>query len=63
MFEALTRGRWSRALTVASIVVGAVASSTAHALDVVSSVPTVTLQQALSYARDRQPRIKSALAE
>jgi outer membrane protein len=44
----------SRALNIAVIVL---VSSTAHALT------TVTLQQALGYARDRQPRIKSALAE
>ncbi|MCU1278683.1 MAG: outer rane efflux protein [bacterium] len=65
MSQALARGRWSRAVILASIimlscVVGPVA---AYALDAAPSVPTVTLQQALGYARDRQPRIKSALAE
>ncbi|MGZ3427218.1 MAG: TolC family protein [Polyangia bacterium] len=60
MSEALVRGRWSRALTIASI---ALALLAARAVAASPPAPTVTLQQALAYARDRQPRIKSALAE
>ncbi|MCU1279588.1 MAG: outer rane efflux protein, partial [bacterium] len=66
MSEALARGRYGRALTFAFIfvVVGssayAVVCPSAYGLE---SAPTVTLQQALTIARDRQPRIKSALAE
>lgn len=60
MSEPLARGRSVRAVTITSIVV---VCSSAHALDAAPSVSSVTLQQALAYSRDRQPRIKSALAE
>jgi outer membrane protein TolC len=60
MSETLARGRWSRALTIASI---ALVCPAARALETRAPTQTVTLQQALAYARDRQPRIKSALAE
>ena len=59
MSETLVRGRWSRALMITAI---ALVSPVSRALED-RAVPTVTLQEALAYARDRQPRIKSALAE
>jgi outer membrane protein len=60
MSETLARGRWSRALIIVSL---ALVCPAAGALEASAPAPAVTLQQALAYARDRQPRIKSALAE
>jgi outer membrane protein TolC len=43
--------------------IGLFASPAALALEAAPPVRTVTLPEAIAYARDRQPRIKSALAE
>ncbi len=58
MSRAFRRGQRSRAVTFVSV---ALVSSLAHAET--PPLPTMTLPQALAYARDRQPSIKSALAE
>jgi len=60
MSLSLARGQQRRALV---FVATALLCPAAHALAANDAVRTVTLDEALSYARDRQPRIKSALAE
>lgn len=57
MSETLARGRWSRAPLILCIVLGA--APLARAVQ----IRTVTLPEALAYARARQPSVKSALAE
>ncbi|HEX8951933.1 MAG TPA: TolC family protein, partial [Polyangia bacterium] len=53
-------GRSLRALTVVWIVL---ASPATRAVELAAPARAVTLPEALAYARERQPRIKSALAE
>jgi outer membrane protein TolC len=61
MCQALTRAHVGRAFAIAVIV--AVSPGVLALEGAPAAIPTMTLPQALAYARERQPSIKSALAE